>query len=378
MGVVISRARAHPAAGRAQPPLHRLPSRPSSARDVPWRLITIVARDPRALRRGRPGARLAAVLRQPVRLGDGRPHADARAASRSRTSASSAPRPATTRCIVDLEKDTKLPVRAPRRAHALRRRRLRRRGRRPRARSTRRRRGLGRRASAATITLPHAQLYDAELDLEESYVYERDEGLFNAIGGALLRRRRLRARGVYLAAERQARRGGARRTTSSCTRAEENTRAMLDELVRSLGFERVDDPLRVAGRQLGGADEEAGGGLLAERRARRRSADRERAVRPARRRAARPSSRGRGPRRSTSGGARRRARRGGRSRRACPARGRRAACSSRFSACSNSVSTGQPCGQRSGFPSRSAIRSIISSVKVSPRRSACTCDSAGV
>ena len=42
------------------------------------------------------------------------------------------------------------------------------------------------------------------------------------------------------------------------------------------------------------------------------------------------------------------------------------------------VSTGQPCGQRSGWPSRSAIRSTMSSVNVSPSSSACTCDSAGV
>ena len=35
--------------------------------------------------------------------------------------------------------------------------------------------------------------------------------------------------------------------------------------------------------------------------------------------------------------------------------------SSLFSACSNAGSTGQPCGQRSGLPSRTSIRSTISS-----------------
>ena len=59
-------------------------------------------------------------------------------------------------------------------------------------------------------------------------------------------------------------------------------------------------------------------------------------------------------------------------------RGRRAASSSRFSACSKSVSTGQPCGQRSGLPSCSSIRSIMSSLNVSPSSSAWTCASAAV
>ena len=42
------------------------------------------------------------------------------------------------------------------------------------------------------------------------------------------------------------------------------------------------------------------------------------------------------------------------------------------------VSTGQPCGQRSGWPSFSSIRSTMSSVNVSPSSSACTCASAAV
>ena len=47
-----------------------------------------------------------------------------------------------------------------------------------------------------------------------------------------------------------------------------------------------------------------------------------------------------------------------------------------FSACSTSGSTGQPCGQRSGWPSFSSIRSTISSVNVSPSSSARSCASA--
>ncbi len=56
----------------------------------------------------------------------------------------------------------------------------------------------------------------------------------------------------------------------------------------------------------------------------------------------------------------------------------RAAKSSSFSAISRSGSTGQPCGQRSGWPSFTSIRSTMSSVKVSPSLSAWTCASAAV
>ena len=52
--------------------------------------------------------------------------------------------------------------------------------------------------------------------------------------------------------------------------------------------------------------------------------------------------------------------------------------SSLFSSCSNAVSTGQPCGQRSGWPSRSSIRSVISSLNVPPSSSAWTWASAAV
>ena len=60
------------------------------------------------------------------------------------------------------------------------------------------------------------------------------------------------------------------------------------------------------------------------------------------------------------------------------ARGRRAARARGSPPARTSVSTGQPCGQRSGLPSRSAIRSTMSSVNVSPSSSAWTCDSAAV
>jgi Protein of unknown function (DUF4230) len=90
---------------------------------------------------------------------------------------------------------------------------------------------------AATITLPHAVLYPAELDLAESYVYERDRGLFNAIGDVFSDGDGSE-RELYLVAERKLTKaaGG---TSGLTARAEENTRATLTSLLRSLGFTRV-------------------------------------------------------------------------------------------------------------------------------------------
>jgi hypothetical protein len=90
---------------------------------------------------------------------------------------------------------------------------------------------------AATITLPHAVLYPAELDLAESYIYERDRGLFNAIGDVFSDGDGSE-RELYLVAERKLTKaaGG---TSGLAARAEENTRATLTSLLRSLGFRRV-------------------------------------------------------------------------------------------------------------------------------------------
>jgi hypothetical protein len=90
---------------------------------------------------------------------------------------------------------------------------------------------------AATITLPHAVLYPAELDLAESYVYERDRGLFNAIGDVFSDGGGSE-RELYLVAERKLTQaaGG---TSGLKARAEENTRVTLISLLGSLGFTRV-------------------------------------------------------------------------------------------------------------------------------------------
>jgi Protein of unknown function (DUF4230) len=91
---------------------------------------------------------------------------------------------------------------------------------------------------AVTIELPTARLYEAELDLDRSYVYERDEGLLNEIGN-LFSDDEGYEREAMLAAERKLDEA-ARSNDELLDRAEANTSAMLESLVRGLGFDRVD------------------------------------------------------------------------------------------------------------------------------------------
>ncbi len=89
--------------------------------------------------------------------------------------------------------------------------------------------------TAATITLPRARLYEPQLDLDRSYVYERERGFLNR----LFSDDEGYEREAYVAAERRL--DEAARANGELTeRAEENTRSMLESLARSLGFERVD------------------------------------------------------------------------------------------------------------------------------------------
>ena len=100
------------------------------------------------------------------------------------------------------------------------------------------------------------------------------------------------------------------------------------------------------------ADEEARGGPLADRALGAVEAQRGAGRRPARPRRARLGARARAPGRRTSAGARRRARRAGRSSPARPARAPTAAPARGSRPARTTVSIGQPCGQRSGLPSR--------------------------
>ena len=87
-----------------------------------------------------------------------------------------------------------------------------------------------------TVSLPRARLSDARIDPESSRVVSRQRGLLDRLGG-VFSDNPTGERGLYLLAERKleaaARAGGVQ------ARAERNTRAMLETMLQSLGFERV-------------------------------------------------------------------------------------------------------------------------------------------
>ena len=89
---------------------------------------------------------------------------------------------------------------------------------------------------SVTVTLPHAQLSEARLDPEASKVVTRERGLLDRLGG-VFSDTPTGEQQLYVLAEKKveaaARAGGVR------ARAEENTRAMLEGLLESLGFEQV-------------------------------------------------------------------------------------------------------------------------------------------
>ena len=92
--------------------------------------------------------------------------------------------------------------------------------------------------SGVSINLPPAEVYDAQLDSSRSYVFERDVGLRNRIGNVFSGYGD-HYREVSIAAEERLN-VAARANDDLATRAEENTAAMLESLLRSLGYERVE------------------------------------------------------------------------------------------------------------------------------------------
>jgi hypothetical protein len=90
---------------------------------------------------------------------------------------------------------------------------------------------------SATITLPAAQLFPARLDVGRSYVYDREEGVFNEIAGLFSDDANYQQQLYRLA---QAKLNTAARQNSGLLRrAEENTREMLEGLLSGLGFTNV-------------------------------------------------------------------------------------------------------------------------------------------
>jgi hypothetical protein len=89
----------------------------------------------------------------------------------------------------------------------------------------------------ATVVLPEPRVDQPRLDLEQSYVYDRRRGLLNELG-SLFSDDSDAQREVYLAAERRLAEA-AEQNDALRERARANTRAMLESLLRALGFDTV-------------------------------------------------------------------------------------------------------------------------------------------
>jgi hypothetical protein len=90
---------------------------------------------------------------------------------------------------------------------------------------------------SATITLPRPQLSEARIDPARSYVYDRDEGVFNKIGDIFSGDENSQQE-LYVLAE-QKMLTSARGGSGLIARARENTRMMLTSMLQALGFTSV-------------------------------------------------------------------------------------------------------------------------------------------
>jgi hypothetical protein len=88
----------------------------------------------------------------------------------------------------------------------------------------------------ATITLPHAKLETANLDVKQSYVYAEQQGLFTRVNQFLSGNPNSQ-QALYELAQKQIQ--GAAAKSQLVTDAERNTRTMLTSLLQSLGFKSV-------------------------------------------------------------------------------------------------------------------------------------------
>ena len=88
------------------------------------------------------------------------------------------------------------------------------------------------------LTLPAPKLLEPQLDPDRSRVYDRDRGALDRISDALSDDGGADQQELYVLAERKLREAAAA-DPALLERAEENTRAMLEGMMRGLGFERV-------------------------------------------------------------------------------------------------------------------------------------------
>lgn len=91
--------------------------------------------------------------------------------------------------------------------------------------------------TGVTITLPAAQLYPAQVDLDKSYVIDRQRGVLDRVGGIFTDGPK--EKDVYTLAQRKLQEGAAA-DPRLLEKAQTNTRQMLESLLGSLGFTAVD------------------------------------------------------------------------------------------------------------------------------------------
>jgi len=90
--------------------------------------------------------------------------------------------------------------------------------------------------AAVRVTLPHAQLEPAVLNVRQSYVYAQQQGLLNRIGDFFGGNPNSQQQ-VYIAAQQKIE--TAARHSRLLAEAERNTRGMLNGMLGSLGFKRI-------------------------------------------------------------------------------------------------------------------------------------------
>jgi hypothetical protein len=90
--------------------------------------------------------------------------------------------------------------------------------------------------TAVTVTLPHAQLEPAVLNVRQSYVFAQQQGLLNRIGNFFSGNPNSQQQ-VYVLAQQKIQ--TAAQQSQLVSEADKNTQTMLDGMLRSLGFQRV-------------------------------------------------------------------------------------------------------------------------------------------
>ena len=90
-----------------------------------------------------------------------------------------------------------------------------------------------------TVSLPRARPLEPRVDPARSRVFERERGLIDRLGG-VFEDDPTSERELYLLSERKLAAGARDPASGLVPSAERNTRAMLEGLMRGLGFERVD------------------------------------------------------------------------------------------------------------------------------------------